>query len=147
MSWATILQYLSVISIVGGGVFGYNEFHLTKMDYKHQQKLIYLSDSLATQKAKELIPYIDNHVEKTMVKAGLVDYDLIFKHDSIALAQMYHKLNASANQQAVAATTVRIENEKASFRDERIGIIINNRLVVFKWVFNPKSNRWDLQEE
>lgn len=146
LNLSPILQYISAIVIVGGGVVSYTSFENSKTRYDMERFIEHKMDSIPSQTANIMMPQLTQHIENTMVKAGLVDYHLIFKNDSIGLATMYTKLQASSRDLADAAVNMKFENEKSKFYSKLFSITYGKTTLLFEWKYNPQLDRWELNE-
>lgn len=146
LNLSPLLQYISVIVIIGGGVVSYNSFENSKTRYEMERLIETKMDSIPAQTSKLLQPILAEEVRNTMIEAGLVDYNLIFANDSIGLAKMYTRLQASSRKLAEAAVNMKFENEKSKFYSKIFSITYGKTTLLFEWKYNPQLDRWELNE-
>ena len=141
-----LMQYISAILLVGGGVIGYSSFESSKTRYEMERFIEQKMDSIPNQTAAILMPKLKEEIKATMIEAGLVDYELIFRNDSLVAAKNYNKLQRSAKALAKQAVEIEIESEKAKIYNEIISITIGKSTLLLEWKYNPKIERWELKE-
>lgn len=149
------LKFGAVVALIGGAVMVYIFFQVDGIEAN-------LSETIPTEVANKLEPKLKKHIKSTMIKAGLVDYDLIFKNDSIVGADTYNKIvnsnksllkNANKQNQTIlnalvnAAVDSKVESEKAKIREERYSIKVGSQVLILRWEFNPQTNKWGLVED
>ena len=140
------MQYISAILLVGGGVIGYSSFESSKTRYEMERFIEQKMDSIPHQTANILMPELKEDIKQTMVDAGLVDYALIFKNDSLIAAKTYNKIQASSKDLAKAAVNLKFETEKSKFYSKLFSITYGKTTLLFEWKYNPQLDRWELKE-
>jgi len=157
MSLTSILTALSQALLIGGLVVGYNVFQNEKMQFENEKFLENKLDSLPSQTARILLPILESRINETMVKAGLVDYDLIFKSDSISSANIYNKI-INSNKALLKSVDdhhfslmdslikERVQLEKIKVVNSIFKVTYGKTTIYFEWKYNPKNDTWELIE-
>jgi len=146
LNLSPLLQYISVIVVVGGGVVSYNGFENSKTRYEMEQLIETKMDSIPSQTANILMPKMEANIKNSMIQAGLVDYNLIFKNDSLVAAKTYNKIQSSSKKLAEAAVNIKFETEKSKFYSKIFSITSGKTTLLFEWKYNPQLDRWELKE-
>ena len=152
-----IIQLLMNIVFIGGGVIGYTAFQNEKMQFENEKFLNERLDSLPSQTARILMPQLKADIKETMISAGLVDYDLIFRSDSLFAANTYNKIINSnkrllSEQSGIYLNLLdslvkeKIELEEIKIKDKIITVKLGDKRLYLEWRYNPGSDSWDLVE-
>ena len=157
MNLASILTALGQAVFIGGLVIGYNTFQNEKMKFENEKFLESKLDSLPSQTARILLPVLQNEIKATMISAGLVDYALIFRSDSISSSNIYNKiinsnkalLKSIDDQHLLLIDSLikeRIQLEKTKVVNNIFKVTYGKTIIYFEWKYNPKTETWELKE-
>ena len=157
MSFNAIIQTLIQIVFIGGGVVGYTAFQNEKQQFENEQYIRTITDSIPSKVAKIIAPILTAEIKSTMVDAGLVDYNLIFKNDSISSAKTYTKI-INSNKALLKSVDdhhlmlmdslikERIQLEKIKVVNSIFKVTYGKTTIYFEWKYNPKNDTWELIE-
>ena len=139
---------IAVIFAIFSGVWGGSVYVLDlRNDARINELEISLSETIKEELSKYKNVYTAQEIAELIRRGHQKDIQDIKTLIEDGNEKQNKELNASAKRAARQATNLRIENEIALFRQEKIAVFINNKTVIFKWRYNPKTDKWDLIED